>query len=47
MTGSTVEEHLMNLAEVLDRLADHGLKLKQEKCSFLAYSYAWNLTPLC
>ena len=35
ITGSTVEEHLKNLAEVLDRLADHGLKLKQEKCSFL------------
>ena len=25
ITGSTVEEHLKNLAEVLDRLADHGL----------------------
>ena len=35
ITGSTVEEHLKNLAEVLDRLADHGLKLKQDKCSFL------------
>ena len=35
ITGSTVEKHLKNLAEVLDRLADHGLKLKQEKCSFL------------
>ena len=35
ITSSTVEEHLKNLAEVLERLADHGLKLKQEKCSFL------------
>ena len=29
------EEHLMNLAEVLSRLSNHRLRLKQEKCSFM------------
>ena len=33
--GSTLEEHLKHLAEVLDRLAKHGLRLKQVKCSFM------------
>jgi len=35
VTGSTPEEHLKNLAEVLDRLSKHGLRLKQGKCSFM------------
>ena len=35
ITGATHEEHLMNLAEVLSRLSNHGLRLKQEKCSFM------------
>ena len=35
VTGSTPEEHLQNLAEVLDRLSEHGLRLKREKCSFM------------
>ena len=30
VTGSTPEEHLKNLSEVLDRLGKHGLKLKHE-----------------
>ena len=35
ITGPTHEEHLTNLAEVLSRLSNHGLRLKQEKCSFM------------
>ena len=33
--GETQEEHLTNLAEVLRRLSNNELRLKQEKCSFL------------
>ena len=33
--GPTHEEHLPNLVEVLTRLFNHGLRLKQEKCSFM------------
>ena len=32
---TTSEEHLMNLAEVLDRLSKHEMRLKQEKSKFL------------
>ena len=46
ITDSTAEEHSKNLAEVLDRLADHGLKLKQEKCSFLQDSVKYLGTTL-
>ena len=36
ITDATHEEHLMNLAEILiSRLSNHGLRLKQEKCSFM------------
>lgn len=35
ITGATHEEHLMNLVEVLSRLSDHRLRLKQKKCSFM------------
>ena len=35
ITGATLEEHLINLAEVLDRLSTHGMRLKREKCKFL------------
>ena len=35
ITSATHEEHSMNLAEVLSRLSNHGLRLKQEKCSFM------------
>ena len=35
ITGSTPEEHLKNLSEVLDRLGKHGLRLKCEKCNFM------------
>ena len=32
--GRSFEDHLKNLALVLERLQDAGLKLKQEKCAF-------------
>ncbi|PIK55509.1 hypothetical protein BSL78_07590 [Apostichopus japonicus] len=38
VTGRTKEEHLSNLDQVLTRLKDRGLKLKEEKCDFLRES---------
>ena len=35
ITGSTVEEHLERLDQVLHRLAEYGLRLQKEKCEFL------------
>ena len=35
ITGKTNQEHLNNLAAVLQRLAAAGMKLKPEKCSFV------------
>ena len=35
VTGRTEEEHLKNLQTVLERLEDHGLRLKRKKCYFL------------
>ncbi len=35
ITGTTDEEHLANLAEVLRRLREHGVRLKKDKCRFL------------
>ena len=35
ISGATEEEHLHNLELVLSRLAENGITLKQEKCSFL------------
>ena len=34
VTGSDDEEHLKNLSEVFKRIRDHGLRLKEDKCSF-------------
>ena len=34
ITGENDEEHLQNLAEVLKRLEDHGLKANKDKCLF-------------
>ena len=36
VTGSTEEEHLRNLEEVLRRLTEAGVHLKKDKCVFLA-----------
>ena len=36
VTGSTDEEHLQNLAEVLKQIQQASLRLKKEKCEFLA-----------
>ena len=41
ITGRTEEEHLRNLAEVLKRLREAGLKLKRNKCFFLAKSVVY------
>ena len=41
VTGSTDEEHLQNLAEVLKRIQQAGLRLKKEKCEFLAKSVVY------
>ena len=35
ITGRSQQEHLKNLEEVLKRLEDAGMRLKQEKCTFL------------
>ena len=35
ITGLSEQEHLKNLNQVLTRLAEAGLKLKQTKCSFM------------
>ena len=35
VTGSTPQEHLQNLAVVLERLSQHGIRLKEKKCSFI------------
>ena len=35
VSGSNDEEHLANLEEVLKRLSEHGLRLKQKKCAFM------------
>ena len=38
ITGTTMEEHLKNLDEVLHRLQTAGLRLKSSKCVFMAPS---------
>ena len=41
VTGATEEEHLRNLAQVLQRLESAGMRLKKEKCAFLLPSVAY------
>ena len=41
VTGRTNEEHDRNLATVLTRLQDAGLRLKKEKCAFRQKSYTY------
>ena len=36
MTGSTAEEHLQNLENVLRRPQEYGIRAKRAKCSFLS-----------
>ena len=38
ITGEDDEEHLRNLEEVLDRLRQHGIRVKSSKCSFFKNS---------
>ena len=35
ITGNSDEEHLKNLSEVLQRLQNHGVRLKLDKCRFM------------
>ena len=35
ITGKTEKEHLDNLAAVLQKLQEHGLRVKKEKCEFM------------
>lgn len=41
ITGATDQEHLSNLAEVLERLETAGMRLKREKCAFLLPSVSY------
>ena len=41
VTGATEQEHLANLAQVLQRLQDAGMRVKQQKCAFLVPSVAY------
>ena len=41
VTGATEQEHLANLAQVLQRLRSAGIRLKQSKCAFLLPSVAY------
>jgi len=34
VTGKTEEEHLQNLTQVLHRLKEQGMQLKEAKCAF-------------
>ena len=38
VTGTDDVEHLHNLAEVLQRLQNHGVQMKKSKCKFLKTS---------
>ena len=38
ITGANLEEHIANLEEVLKRLHEHGVRLRKDKCQFLAPS---------
>ena len=38
VTGANDEEHLCRLEEVLDRLRQHGIRVKSSKCSFFKNS---------
>ena len=38
VTGKDDEEHLVNLKATLERLKQHGLRLKRSKCVFMADS---------
>ena len=38
ITGATDQEHICSLEEVLKQLQDHGIKVQNNKCTFLATS---------
>ena len=37
VVGKSIDEHLFNLPQVLERLRQAGLKLQPGKCKFLSY----------
>ena len=41
VTGETEQQHLENLAQVLNRLRTAGMRLKREKCAFLLPSVTY------
>ena len=41
VTGATEQEHLANLAQVLQRLESAGMKLKRPKCAFMLQSVSY------
>ena len=41
VTGKTQDEHIQRLSEVLRRLEEQGLRVKENKCSFLAPSLTY------
>ena len=38
VTGSNESEHLRNLEQVFNRLKEHGIRLRKDKCVFLSHS---------
>ena len=38
ISGKTIEEHDNNLKKVMNKLQEHGLRLKKSKCSFMKSS---------
>ena len=38
VSGKTIEEHDNNLKKVMNKLQEHGLRLKKSKCSFMKSS---------
>ena len=49
ITGSNEEEHLHNLEEVLKRLSQYGIRVKEDKCEdkveYLGYQISYIVTP--
>jgi len=41
VTGKSDEDHYLSLATVLQRLEDHGLRVKKKKCSFFVPSLTY------
>ena len=44
VTGTSENDHLVNLEEVLKRLQDAGMRLKKEKCAFMLSEVGHKIT---